>query len=66
MDKETVNCQKEYKVNHNVATGIFRFRLIALLMTMDTQLIIKELVSVFAQKRVARSEKIKAFLVKNQ
>lgn len=53
VNEEVVNCEHLYKVNHNVATSIFKFKIIPLFLTKNPQEIVEELVNIFSKNRVA-------------
>ena len=59
VNELTINCENEYIVNQNVATGIFKCKIFPLFKAKKTDKIIKELLRIMAKKRVAKS-KIKA------
>jgi hypothetical protein len=54
VNEETINCKHPYQVNNNVVSGIFKNQIMTLFLTQKPRKIIKELIKIFAKKRIPK------------
>jgi hypothetical protein len=54
VNEQTINCEHEYQVNTNVATGIFRHKIMGLFLAKRPKKIIQDLLRIFVKKRIPK------------